>query len=68
MIIYEKKGVNKMMHDIFDDERTLNIWAKKMLDDVAGGLSRLKALLAPLGKQREQGAGLKNTPIGQTQK
>lgn len=24
-----------MMHDIFDDERTLNIWAKKMLDDQA---------------------------------
>ena len=35
MIIYEKKGGDKMMHDIFDDERTLNIWAKKMLDDQA---------------------------------
>ena len=35
MIIYRKKRGNKMMHDIFDDEKTLKIWAKKMLDDQA---------------------------------
>ena len=35
MIIYEKKVGNKMMHDIFDDEITLKIWAKKMLNDQA---------------------------------
>jgi hypothetical protein len=33
MIIYKKKRGNKMMHDIFDDQKTLNLWAKKMLDD-----------------------------------
>jgi len=35
MIIYKKKRGNKMMHDIFDDQKTLNLWAKKMLDDQA---------------------------------
>ncbi len=35
MIIYKKKRGSKMMHDIFDDEKTLKIWAKKMLDDQA---------------------------------
>ena len=35
MIIYKKKRGNKMMYDIFDDQKTLNIWAKKMLDDQA---------------------------------
>ena len=35
MIIYKKKEGNKMMHDIFDDEITLKIWAKKMLNDQA---------------------------------
>ena len=35
MIIYGKKGGNKMMYATWDDEITLNIWAKKMLDDQA---------------------------------
>ena len=36
MIIYRKKGGNnEMMYDIFDDERTLKIWAKEMWDDQA---------------------------------
>ena len=35
MIIYKKKRGNKMMHDIFDDQKTLDLWAKKMLDDQA---------------------------------
>jgi hypothetical protein len=35
MIIYRKKRGNKMMYDIFDDQKTLNLWAKKMLDDQA---------------------------------
>ena len=29
MIIYKKKRGNKMMYDIFDDQKTLNLWAKK---------------------------------------
>jgi len=35
MIIYKKKRGNRMMYDIFDDQKTLNLWAKKMLDDQA---------------------------------
>ncbi len=35
MIIYKKKGGNKMMYATWDDEITLKIWAKKMLGDQA---------------------------------